>query len=337
MFIQDVVGEQVFANIESDIIKELEFNNWNFTSYGVSKMIDTWAERKEKLFEVVNKHPKFIKDKLMIQFDCTTERKTDNYAITNFYDSLCRMFNVKYSGISHWWTTFYSTIKVMTNPYMTNGDAEFFNNYFKCTYFRKGQKTSRAVNKIYELLCEEKGKREDVWFNKAFASFSDAINPKEITRHMCLSIHPMDYLLMSNGNSWSSCHSICTDGGEEPGGYCSGAVSYMLDETSMILYEVEEFDESPQTLPKIIRQVICFDGEHLVLNRLYPQNFDRGADSIYSQLSEIIRALLNECFETKVTWIREDDSDKQSKVFDNGTAYPDWLHVRHTILENCRC
>ena len=45
-----------------------------------------------------------------------------------------------------------------------------------------------------------------------------------------VSIRPFDFSRMSLGNSWRSCHMV-------DGEYCSGAVSYMLDETTFIVYK----------------------------------------------------------------------------------------------------
>lgn len=332
MGIINEIGEEKITEISQEIIGELNYNEWNYTTLGVDKVIETWSERKKNLFDILSKHPKFLPDKLMIQFDCKTERKLDTYIIGSFYENLCRKFNLRYTPNTRYCPhIFYLNIKEMTTPYITTNTADYLNTYFKCTHFREGQKTSRVVNKIYELL----GKGCDSWFNKEFARFSDAITPKETARHMCLSIHPMDYLLMSNGNSWSSCHSIITDNGEEPGCHCSGTISYMLDETSMILYEVEEFDSSPQTLPKIIRQVVNFNGEILVTNRLYPQNMDSGANTIYEQLNEIVRKVLSECYLTKLDWIKEDtprNHDREHFIYHKGTAYPDWVYMTQTQI-----
>lgn len=134
---------------------------------------------------------------------------------------------------------------------------------FKCNI---GQKVSRVINKIFTDI----GIANDKNYNRIFAVLSDSINPMKITRHTCLSVHPCDFLNMSNGDGWRSCHSL--DGGC----YQAGTLSYLCDPVSMIFYTVSsEYTGSEMwSQPKINRQVYCYGKELLLQSRLYPTYSD---------------------------------------------------------------
>lgn len=128
-----------------------------------------------------------------------------------------------------------------------------------------GQKTSRAVKKICTLIGITSNTYSD--FEKRYAKYSDAINPLDVVRHTILSVNPVDYLLSSNGNSWSSCHTLDKN---NPNGFsgchCSGTMSYLLDGTTMVYYQVDkEYDGNDLEFePKIIRQLFHYKDGILV-------------------------------------------------------------------------
>ena len=98
----------------------------------------------------------------------------------------------------------------------------------------KGLKTSRAFNKV----CTHFG--VDKWnkYNKEFAKYSDLVSGKERTLNFIISLNPLDYLTMSFGKSWASCHTIDKSNRRRmpnaySGAYCNGVLSYMLDKASI--------------------------------------------------------------------------------------------------------
>jgi formylmethanofuran dehydrogenase subunit E len=162
-----------------------------------------------------------------------------------------------------------------------------------------GQKTSRIINAI----CKKFGVDKHLEYNMQFAKLADSLNPLQIKRTALLSVHPCDYLEMSNrDNSWSSCH--CLDGGE----YHGGTLSYMNDGCSMIFYTVDDdIEENYHTVPKRARQVFCFNDGILLQSRLYPQTDDEETRTIYRN---IVQKIIADCMILPNLWTlkREHDS-----------------------------
>jgi hypothetical protein len=101
-----------------------------------------------------------------------------------------------------------------------------------------------------------------------------------------ISVNPYDYLTMSFGKSWSSCHTIdkrnvrgMSSG--YSGAYCGGTLSYMLDGSSIITYVIDK-DGDPQTCGKIYRNMFHYQNYTLIQGRIYPQGND-GATDLYAK------------------------------------------------------
>ena len=154
-----------------------------------------------------------------------------------------------------------------------------------------GEKMSRAFGKLFRKWgvtnwVDITGKNMYEYY---FAKLADALNPLSITRHTVLSVHPCDYLLMSNGTGWRSCHNI------DDGCCCAGTWSYMLDDLSMIFYTVDasfdNCDKNIYTAKKIMRQMFFYKQGLLHQSRLYPQDSDGDKitnDTFRSAVQEVI-------------------------------------------------
>ena len=72
-------------------------------------------------------------------------------------------------------------------------------------------------------------------------------------------MNPVDFLLMSNGNSWHSCHYI-GDYPDEAGCFSSGTIAYMMGEDSFIVSVIDKEwpDDNLAFAPKINRQVFGY-------------------------------------------------------------------------------
>ena len=213
---------------------------------------------------------------------------------------------------------------------------DYLNRYFPNAKLRKGQKTSRAINKI---LCEI-GIDKLSNYNKKYAKFSDAINPLKIKRHTVISIHPIDYLTMSFGNSWSSCHTIdkkndrgIDNGSSYRGCNSSGTMSYMLDETSCVFYTVDsEYDGGTLELEnKINRCMFHYYDNRLVQGRVYPQSNDNGLSNIYKDIREIVQKVFSDMLEVPNYWSNVKGTDAcDNCTSSTGTHYKDYINY-----DNC--
>ena len=182
--------------------------------------------------------------------------------------------------------------------------AERFNYHFPELKATKGQKISRIVNK----LCKQLGFDKDKNYNREFAKFSDAINPLTIKRHTVLSCHPVDYLTMSFGNSWSSCHTIDKKNKRDmpnsyQGQYSGGTLSYMLDGTTAVFYTVDaKYDGDKLELEPKINRCMFHIGEYKVVQgRVYPQTND-GEGGIYTEIRNIVQKIIADCWGKPNMW-----------------------------------
>ena len=231
--------------------------------------------------------------------------------------------------------------------HMENKSVDYVNNLFPELKIHYGAKTSRVVNKvltrIYNLqnfeqretvvrrdsdgtvmrtpegfvLYEEKMSKK---YNRKFAEFADAVNPFKIKRWMIFSLNPIDFLTMSFGNSWSSCHTIdkynkrCCGNGYH-GMYMGGTLSYALDDVSVIVYTVDEKYEPTEkdvmwngnwyggfeTQSKINRQMIHFEGNVMIQGRMYPQATEGDRD-LYKEFRDVEEKVIADCLGRPNLW-----------------------------------
>ena len=199
---------------------------------------------------------------------------------------------------------FYSAVLLLADTSVQFLPTCFNDEAFYKTYgveVKKGQKTSRALRKV----CLEFGATSAESFNSKFAELADALNPINIPRTASLSIHPCDYLEMSNvNNSWSSCHNL------EDGCYRAGTLSYLLDSVSMIFSTVDKDHILPlYKAPKVTREVFCYGDGVLLQSRLYPDCTDRDTANQYRAL---VQAIIASCEGAPNLWHTTHDVDNFS-------------------------
>jgi len=180
----------------------------------------------------------------------------------------------------------------------------------------RGSKGTKQVMRLlrqygFNTLPEEVQHR----FFQEYSKFSDYMNPITITRHTVLSVNPIDFLYMSVGNSWSSCHNIL-----EGRCHCGGCESYAYDSVSMIFYTVDANtpDEMITFAPKINRQMNFYNGDGLLSVRVYPQSCD-GDESMYNECKSIVQKIIADCKNAPNIWKSTDWIS-----YSEGHQYPDY-------------
>jgi hypothetical protein len=180
-------------------------------------------------------------------------------------------------------------------------------------------------------LCTYLGIATHPEYNRRFAQYADAINPIVINYHVVLSVNPLDYLTMSFGNSWASCHTIDKANkrgmpNSYSGMYSSGTMSYLLDGTSVVLYTVDEkySEDEYWSQPKINRQMFHYFNNKLIQSRLYPQSND-GDGSVYTPYRNIVQEIIATIFEIPNLWTnKKGTSEICNYVWSHGTHYRDY-------------
>lgn len=114
---------------------------------------------------------------------------------------------------------------------------------------------------------------------------SRLIQENKIEGTLCLSVHPLDYLSLSeNTHNWRSCHAL-------DGDYRTGNLSYMIDSSTIICYLKSDKDEILPNFPiewnsKKWRVLLFFsdDWNMLMAGRQYPFNISTSLNFITSEL-----------------------------------------------------
>lgn len=321
--------------------------DYEYTTSALGDIIDEWARQKAGLIEAFKKHPNYLEGKFMIAFDADYERTINRTASREFsnwlrYDVMSKMKDSLPREMSEnldpWEVlplgvyNFFYYLDNYAERTVSESTAKYLNDCVPSLHVHVGQKTSRVVNK----LCQYLGYDKADGYNREFAKYADSLSPMIIKRHTVLSINPLDYLTMSFGNSWASCHTIDKENKRRmpnnySGCYSSGTVSYMLDSTSMVLYTVDASYDGDEywTQPKINRQMFHYGEDKLVQARLYPQDNDCD-DKAYVPYRNIVQQIMSIIFEFPNLWVLKKDNYPATKcVYSRGTHYRDYEHYRN--------
>ena len=344
--------EYLLANME-ELLDEYDYK---YDSDALNKIIDEWSRQKAGLIEAFKKHPNYMEGKFMIAFDADFERKIEIQPSHKFWLWLRDV------AIPEAHKNGYIPQEVRDNttsweflPYSINDFLRYLHNYAErcvrestaeylneiCPTLRvhAGQKTSRVINK----LCHYLGFDKVDGYNREFAKYADSLSPMIIKRHTILSINPLDYLTMSFGNSWASCHTIDKENkrrmpNDYSGCYSSGTVSYMLDSSSMVLYTVDAAYDGNEywSEPKVNRQMFHYGEEKLVQARLYPQDND-GCGDVYTPYRNIVQQIISTIFELPNLWTLSKGTENSSRYISSyGTHYRDYIHYENCSLSRIK-
>lgn len=319
------------ANIEMDLLEEYDYD---CSPSGIMNGLYVWNENKSHLRNILRKHPNWNEELQLIQFDTDFGREVDKKAIDNFARWMVFSANGDYTDDKEV-IKFSKFINSQSSHILDELEADYLNTEFPDLRARVGQKVTKIVNKFCKAhgmeLCEVWGNN----YNQAYAKYCDAITPLKIKRHTIISINPIDYLTMSFGNSWSSCHTIDKKNrrgmpNNYSGCYSSGTMSYMLDKTSVVFYTIDASynGDRPYLQPKINRNMfhIGSTGEQdvLVQARLYPQTCDTD-NGLYKDFRMIMQKVIADCIGVSNLWKNSKGTEVcESFVRSRGTHYADY-------------
>ena len=327
---------------------------------GINAILDTWIENKANLIKCFKKHPNYVPGKFMIAISNDYERIVDESgrAMNDFFSWLSDYVVEKNIFINnlpedikeqmvrdrtlclpiHMYRAICNNNDILriSTPTISDGQAHEINNVFPFAHARAGQKTNKVIHKIFRYLRYDK--HPD--YNREYAKYADAMSPMTIKRHTILSINPIDYLTMSFGNSWASCHTIDKKNKRGmpdtyEGQYSSGTMSYMLDGTSMVFYTVDASYEGDEFYdkPKITRQMFHWKRPILVQGRLYPQDNDYNSDSVYTQYRSVVQKFLSEIYDFGNLWnIKKGAREASYWISSMGTHYRDYENYDNCTL-----
>lgn len=321
------------------------YGDWRYTESAVSEIVEKSLEAKQELKNILQNHPKWNEDNLMIRFDADIKRDIDINECDYFYLYLLRLNNAIFSATPESVTDeewrqeaekanerhrLINKIAGGKTQIMSDKEIDEANEIMKRIpetekrRFNSGQKRSKAVSKI----ARDFGFDKDPDWQREFAAYGDAVNPMKVTRHTCISINPIDFLLSSNGDSWSTCHNINKE--KYHGCNCSGVISYMLDPVTICMYTVDaSYDgDEIEIQPKHNRMMIYMapNFRHFVASKCYPDGTVEAGENFRT----IFENVISECLDVPNLWVKDnDDLQDYITLGDNGqaTCYEDWQYV----------
>lgn len=285
-----------------------------YTYEGIKANIEAWMTNKQPLFNLLRKHPNWNEEAKAIVFTNEEIRMPDINEYKDAFDDLIRcVYN--YTNITNelertrtkndgsaQYHLFNMLKKIRDNMFdsvvtetMIQGLERFYSDIVEELHIKVGQKFSRVLNRIFKY-CKLDQMTE---YNKLFARISDTINPLKATKISVLSVNFLDFLLMSNGNSWSTCQTITHNGCE--GIYKAGTLSYANDKISMVYYTIDKNYEGADYClePKITRQIFFYKNNLLVQERLYPKSHDyddkASEHSLVTQYRNVVESIIAIC------------------------------------------
>lgn len=392
--------EALMQNVKETALeryKELlnEYNYENYSEEHLKKTINEWYEQKDDVREIFRKSQYWNEEEQMIVLtNKTILRSFNKEGIKTFYEWMYNQFDKAGldSNISTLFNRIFNAMKwSFENGYgnLISLDAvrEWSGIYYEnaediinnsTAPLINGQKWSRYLgtfckkigfNTITDIRTEihtdENGnahKREkDMGYNYHFALLGDSINPLEIKgKTFIISLNFIDYLTMSFGNNWASCHTIDKDNnrgchGSYNGEWSSGTLSYALDNVTAIAYIVDEENEVvvgrnrhhkygkdvPYCLrDKEHREVVAWQNDKIYFARVYPDGRDGGEEGIGAQFREIIQQIFAEALDTSNMWTTKKGTTAIHDYINGNpvgfTAYDDWRHYEDCSISFLR-
>lgn len=306
--------EQYRKNIISEMAKLLSEYDYNYTQDALKTIEAEWHYNKSSLLALFEKHPNY-NGRGQIVLTQEYNRNQVTKPLDEMYKELIHVFvNTEFplyknnEIISKLLNEHYSkTVNVLGSKSQFIDEQDIELNQFLPNKLQMsvGQKRSRFVSKfcayfgLDELIPE---------YNKKFAQYADAINPLKIKRWTILSINPIDYLTMSFGNSWASCHTIDKNNKRNmpntySGAYSAGTISYMLDKTSIVVYTIDsKFNgENFELEPKINRCMFHYNNGILIQGRVYPQCNDSDSELI-NNFRNVVQKVIADCEKVSNLW-----------------------------------
>ena len=125
------------------------------------------------------------------------------------------------------------------------------------------------------------------------------IQENSITGTLCFSVHPLDYLSISeNTYNWASCHSL-------DGDYRAGNLSYMLDSSTIVCYlrgannvKLPLFPDDVPWNSKKWRVLLFFSDKQDIIfaGRQYPFTSNNGLDEVRKNLLPFLKLSKRESY-----------------------------------------
>ncbi len=300
-----------------------------FAERGVRKNVEVWFRNKRTQMDLFRKHPYWNEEAKAIVFTHTEVREINYLTAKQYLEAILVYARNKLKDNSY--DGFLVAIYEALSAHQDNTGflTEKFVEYIKrrsdtSKLHRKIQgmlKIGTKITKLVRQACtqyhmyddtivdittlvdeHEEGDRNYQSFEKMYARFADALSELTIKRITMISLHFCDFMLMSNGNSWLSCHYINSHNIFHEHGINSysgcrkqGCLSYALDEPSFLFYTLPStYDGDEYYRQEKLNRMCCQYKEGiLVTGKCYPNNEDTYITRYRQTLQYIISSIEN--------------------------------------------
>lgn len=192
------------------------------------------------------------------------------------------------------------------------------------------------INQDGELVQRTK----DYGWNFQFAKFGDAINPIETKATAVLSLLPVDFYRMSFGHKWASCMTTDKENRRHSennyhGMYCGGTESYMLDNSTFLLYYLpaDWNGTEPEWEDKLKRCNFHLGEDKIVQGRVYPDGRDGGDPTLATDMRNLVQRTIADLFDQPNYWKIEKGTCANGNVtYSEGSHYRDYLEYEDTSV-----
>lgn len=174
-----------------------------------------------------------------------------------------------------------SSENIAENRVHDNFEWKFKDN--KVVKFSKGQKLTKAIKQI----CETFGIDIEL-FEQFRLKQSQILNDKKLKGTLCLSIHPLDYMTMSdNAHDWDSCMSWDNDGC-----YRTGTIECMNCDQTLVAYiesnnKRYNIGNGLEWNSKKWRQLVMINDQAIMTNKGYPYHNDQLSQLVLDWVAEL--------------------------------------------------
>lgn len=300
----------------------------SFSEYGVMENLNAWAREKEPLLSLLRRHPNWNEAAKAVVIEFSEGRGIQRDIIDEVAFSMLELADeiIPEDRQEAFRLAFHAAVGEYSST-LTEEALEVIrqNGNIKCV---SGQKTSRIIGR----LCRKFGVDAHERYNAVFAQLSDALNPLQIQKTAVLSVHPCDFLEMSNrDNTWTSCHGL------DDGSYQTGVLSYMTDAVSLIFFTVDsEVKDHFYRAPRRTRQMFFFKDKMLYQSRLYPADSSEPMD----QNRGIVQKIISTCLGVPNLWTlktRRDELSECCESAEGSKQYPDYnYHGNLSVLKGTK-
>lgn len=231
------------------------YHDVNHDTWVVESQIKRTIENKAEIGELLSRFPGWDEEMQRVRFDLEINKQVDRQRLMN---SAMKM----HQATGHEFFDEFWTMAIVSphqiEPVVNNHVYQLMVRVGVDRGIRIGMKLGKALRKVMVNVGEDMEFQEVSIFDKHLALFVEALKTTTVTETYYLSISYFDFMRMSVGNSWDSCHHIAG------GGWRAGCLSYAGDCVTGILYR-----ESGRNDSLISRAVVFFDDDKIWLSRVY--------------------------------------------------------------------